>query len=374
MVQNSMNSIKTKALIIAPKREVYFKEIKIEQKDLSEVEMNWEISSVCNSERRRFRLTKSHNDAREFVGGHEAVGSVEEKSYLKKTYALLPHSNCLTRMDKKKCGACASGNENLCTKMKHAGLDNGTPSGFAEKMWVPRNQLFDVSECDQELAPFLEPLACVVRAWKKTKDRVHRMGISVGIVGGGPIGCLHAMYANRLNKDNKIYILESCKKRRLTLLEIFKNFSNIKVVNNTAKIECDMSIMAASNTGAYSATVGITKADGIVILFSGFDELNFQDSTFLPEIIHRNEFMHYANNHSFIGSSGYTANDIILSKKMLIDFDELKKLVTGKVYGLDSKIIKKTNGTSETFDEPVIFRDLKGHLSHHIKIQYYNSA
>ena len=82
---------------------------------------------------------------------HEAVGIInDESSYLSKKYALLPHSNCLTRRDKDKCLACENGYENLCSKMLHAGLDSGTPSGFSDFMFVNKNQLVDVTDINDK--------------------------------------------------------------------------------------------------------------------------------------------------------------------------------------------------------------------------------
>ena len=156
-----MQTLSTKVLIIKPKDKVLISEIFIKQKSSLDVKTKWLVSTVCNSERRRFNLTKSHDDKNAFIGGHEAVGVIESEHNIQKFYALMPHSNCLTRSEKLKCPACLSNNENLCTRMRHAGLDEDTPSGFAKQMFVPKNQLYDISDIDLELAPFLEPLACV---------------------------------------------------------------------------------------------------------------------------------------------------------------------------------------------------------------------
>ena len=51
----------------------------------------------------------------------------------------------------------------------------------------------------------------------------------------------------------------------------------------------------------------------------------------------------------------------------------MKKLVTGKVYGLSSNIINMYDGTTETYEEPVLVKDIKGHYPQHIKIQYFNN-
>ena len=47
-----------KALIIKPKDKVSIEEISIKPKRESDVLVKWDISSVCNSERRRFNFNK----------------------------------------------------------------------------------------------------------------------------------------------------------------------------------------------------------------------------------------------------------------------------------------------------------------------------
>ena len=83
-----METLTTEALIIKPKDSVFIKDISIDKKDFFEVKTTWTVSSVCNSERRRFNLTKSHADSNAFVGGHEAVGVIEGEHYLEKSYGM----------------------------------------------------------------------------------------------------------------------------------------------------------------------------------------------------------------------------------------------------------------------------------------------
>jgi len=368
-----METLTTEALIIKPKDSVFIKDISIDKKDSFEVKTTWTVSSVCNSERRRFNLTKSHTDSNAFVGGHEAVGVIDGEHYLEKSYALLPHSNCLTRNEKIKCPACHNNSENLCGHMRHAGLDENTPSGFVKQMFVPKSQLYDVSEIDLEIAPFLEPLSCVIRSWEKISFDYTSGVNEINIVGGGPIGCLHALYVNKINKKNKINIIEKNVVRRSVLKNIFMDVKNIRIIDGDSETLSDVSVMAASDNDAYKTTVSLTKKEGTIILFSGFDDLSFIDNNFLPEIIHRNEFIHYTSNFVFVGSSGYAKQDILKAKMHLLDFHILKKLVTGKVYGLNSNIINMYDGTTEAYEEPVLIKDIKGHYPQHIKIQYFNN-
>ena len=366
--------IKIKALLITPKDKVFFKNIDLSSKKDSDVIVKWHISSVCNSERRRYNLTKSKDDKESFIGGHEVIGSIIEENYPRRTYALLPHSNCLTRNENNLCISCENGNENLCLSMRHAGLDNGEPSGFSDMMSLTRSQLLEVSELDLHLAPFLEPLSCVIRSWRISKINISSLINNIGIIGGGPIGCLHAFYVNKINNKTKITIVESNASRVNVLKEVFKGYDNVVIKDNSIDEKFDVTVMAASSSSAFNESIRLLKPKGKCILFSGFNTTTYKEDNYLPEIIHRNEFTHFANNKILIGSSGYTEKDLLLSKSALLDFEDCKNIVTGKVYGLDSNEIHKNNGVIEKYDEPILVKDIKGDFyESHIKIQYFNN-
>ena len=369
-----MSHITTLGLFIAPQADLSFQNIKIFKHQETDIEVDWKISAVCNSERRRFNLTKSHHDRQAFVGGHEAVGVMPLSGGNQACFVLLPHSNCVTRNELDKCPACLNNSENLCSRMRHAGLDENTPSGFTHKMIVPESQLYEVTNIDVHFAVFLEPLACVIHSWDKVSFDYKTGKNVINIIGGGPIGCLHALLLNKVNSQNRINIFENNVKRLNTLKTIFAAYKNISIHNNYIDELADVSVMAASNSSAYECSCNLTKENGSVLLFSGFDDIDFQDDNFLPEIIHRHEFIHYAKNRIFIGSSGYKREDIKRSEKFLTDFKELKSLITGKVYGLDSSEIELPDGTKCSYNQPVLIEDIKGRLYEHIKIQYYNNS
>tara|TARA_Y100000591_G_C21852320_1_gene712507 strand:+ start:3453 stop:4565 length:1113 start_codon:yes stop_codon:yes gene_type:complete len=365
-----MKTLNVRALQIEPLNDVKFIDLELSSTNVLEDTVVWETSSVCNSERRRFSLTKSHDDKEPFIGGHEAVGYIESDVYIKRRYALLPHSNCVTRGDSSKCKFCSEGKENLCERMEHAGLDKGTPSGFCEKNFVQKSQLFDVTEIDPFIAPFLEPLSCVIRSWSLSGVDLKNGVQNINIVGGGPIGCLHAFYINKINNLNQISIIESSEERRSVLKDIFNDYSNIKILSDSYLNTSPVSVMAASSSSSFLKAKELTEEDGVLILFSGFDQNDFKENNFIPEIIHRNEFKFYEGNIYLTGSSGYTKEDLIRSKLELLNFDECKNIITGVVHGLESKEIIRYDGVVEKFDNPVLVHDIRGDLSNHIKIQY----
>jgi L-iditol 2-dehydrogenase len=97
------------------------------------------------------------------------------------------------------CGAChhcRRGSESMCAAFKSSNLD---PGGFAEYVRIPaanvRHATFRVPpEVSDETASFVEPLACCLRA-------VRRSGVVAGdtavVVGLGSIGCLFVQLLRR---------------------------------------------------------------------------------------------------------------------------------------------------------------------------------
>lgn len=361
-------TIVTNALVIYPKKKIKFEDIEITKRFEDEVLVDWKIAGLCNSERRRLHLQKTHDDNAPFVGGHEVVGTLRKGGLAEQRFVLMPHDNCITREDTELCDECRRGYENLCLRMNHAGLTAGAPGGFSHSMYVRSNQLFEVTGLSYDISAFLEPFACVIRGWIKLAQEIEG---TIGIVGGGPIGMLHALYVNLVNPEANIYLIEQSKKRREALKKAIGSGTRISIVEPDYKVECEISVMAASETSAFDKSVEITKTGGKVLLFSGFNDLDLSKYSFNPETIHRKEFTFYADEKIFVGSSGYTKDNLRTSRALLSTFNDCKKIITGTVYGMSSKDIHLSDGTIESYDEPVLIKDLREELSHHIKLQYY---
>jgi L-iditol 2-dehydrogenase len=85
------------------------------------------------------------------------------------------------------CRRCRRGHETLCERFKATGLD---PGGFAEQVRVPADlvdELLAFDGLDAERATFVEPLACVLRAFERCGLRP---GDSLLVVGCGTSGLL----------------------------------------------------------------------------------------------------------------------------------------------------------------------------------------
>ena len=352
----------SKSLVINPlENKLLFEDRTIKSKSNKKL-VKWSVGSVCASERRRFNKQKSHSDLSPFVAGHESVGRIEGEESL---YILLPHSNCITRGDKTQCSSCATGEYNLCKCMNHAGLASSEPGGLSQYANVAKSQLLKCEDLKPEYAVFTEPLACVIRSWKKTEECSKK---KIGVIGAGPIGCLHFLYGKIKEPDSEFYIFEEDEARVKTFEKVFSDFD---YVMNADVSNLDFTIMANSVSKGFEKSKEILRKDGALVLFSGFNEVNYNSEGFFPEFIHREEFNFYDDHIFLFGSSGYQRDDLEDSMKTLKDNPQFQKIITGKVYGIDSRKLESTYSKDEICKNPVLIEDISGNLSHHIKIQYF---
>jgi L-iditol 2-dehydrogenase len=85
------------------------------------------------------------------------------------------------------CRRCRRGHETLCERFRETALD---PGGFAERVRVPADlapELLALDGIDEERGTFIEPLACVLRAFDRCRLRA---GDSLLVVGAGASGLL----------------------------------------------------------------------------------------------------------------------------------------------------------------------------------------
>lgn len=125
------------------------------------------------------------------VLGHEVVGQVVEVGAGVRRFApgdrlvVAHHVPCFH------CHYCRHGSPSMCRHFKRVNLD---PGGFAELVRVPAPNVEHAAfrlpaEMSEESASFTEPLACCLRAAKRSRVAA---GDTALVVGLGSIGCLLA--------------------------------------------------------------------------------------------------------------------------------------------------------------------------------------
>jgi L-iditol 2-dehydrogenase len=136
------------------------------------------------------KLAKAQ-DARGTSLGHELAGVVREVGPGATRFAPGDRVMVAHHVPCEACWACRHGNHSMCPQFKATNID---PCGFAELIRIPRLHVERVTiplppEMPFEVAAFTEPLACAVRAVKRSQTLA---GDRIGVVGGGAMGLLIA--------------------------------------------------------------------------------------------------------------------------------------------------------------------------------------
>jgi L-iditol 2-dehydrogenase len=117
----------------------------------------------------------------ELTGVVEAVGTGVTSVTAGDRVVIHHHAPC------GECRRCRRGHETLCERFRETALD---PGGFAERVRVPADlaaELLVLNGVDAERGTFVEPLACVLRAFDRCRLRA---GDSLLVVGAGTSGLL----------------------------------------------------------------------------------------------------------------------------------------------------------------------------------------
>jgi L-iditol 2-dehydrogenase len=130
------------------------------------------------------------------VFGHEVVGEVTRLGAGVSGYAVGDRVVAAHHVPCGACHYCRRGSESMCAAFKASNLD---PGGFAEYVRIPepnvRHAMFRVPpQVGDVAASFVEPLACCVRAVRRTGIRP---GDTAVVVGLGSIGCLFVQLLKR---------------------------------------------------------------------------------------------------------------------------------------------------------------------------------
>lgn len=185
-----------------------FKNIAIQEREQphpsdDEVVVQVAYSGVCGSDVHAFL---AHHPAVKppLILGHEFSGRVVEIERNAKTELAIgdpvvvqPYTSC------GRCELCRQGRDNVCADIRIFGIH--TDGCFAEYVTAPINRTHKIpKEVDLKLAALTEPLAVAVHDVRKSGFKV---GQSVFIIGGGPIGMLIALVA-RLGGASSIVLSE----------------------------------------------------------------------------------------------------------------------------------------------------------------------
>ncbi|MHB8118767.1 MAG: alcohol dehydrogenase catalytic domain-containing protein [Methanothrix sp.] len=224
------------------------------------------------------------------VLGHEMVGRIVEidaNSRLAESelVQVWPGIAC------EKCRSCLCGADNRCQSIKIMGFN--CDGGFAELLALPEQNLSGgvnllPGNVDPALVALAEPLACCINGQEQASVC---QGDRVLILGGGPIGALHALLAE-LHGAEKVIVAERLP-GRIRLLERHTSASVVNPAEESGKTVLAAEIGRAGVDVILTATpevrvdndlLNLLSPGGRVCIFSGTAPGNYEERIDLRSI------------------------------------------------------------------------------------------
>ncbi len=233
-------------------------------------------ASVCASDLRVYRGEKYAKPGvvpgHEFAGQVIALGDGVDSLALGDGVAVYPIIACGG------CDFCRRGLRNRCTARQTLGYDaNG---GLAEQVLLPAQLVAQghavklAGGADWGRAALTEPTACVLNSLESCRFRA---GVSIAILGAGPMGLLHVALARALGAG-EIIVAEPVDVRRAAALEIGASRVcsgdpeelRATVDDATAGAGCDIVVVSVGLDGLTETALQVAGRQSSVNLFAGF--------------------------------------------------------------------------------------------------------
>ncbi len=208
----------------------------------------------------------------EFAGTVSAVGAGVRNFEVGARVVAANSAPCNT------CFYCLIHQPNLCERLDEGIIGFTWPGAYAEYVRIPerivRQNTFQIpDDTPLENVASLEPLACVVHGW----DIINAQPAgTVVIIGGGPIGLLHAQLA-RLHGAKQVVLCDVVSERLLeaeklrvdeTVNSASENLVE-RVLSLTDGRGADIVVEAVGRRETWESTTELVRKGGTVLLFGG---------------------------------------------------------------------------------------------------------
>jgi len=174
--------------------------------------------------------------------------------------AVYPLSGCGS------CQFCSNDQAQLCEQWSLLGVQ--TDGGFAEKVSVPRDQLFDIpDDISWEQSVFIEPFANSINAWEISGAQSKH---SIAVIGAGSLGLGLVALANQSASCHRIHVSEPSLARKAAA----QSLGATETSNQLNKVY-DVVFDTVGSTATRNQAIQATQKGGACV-FLGFEtaELN----------------------------------------------------------------------------------------------------
>ena len=228
--------------------------------------------------------------------GHELVGHISHVGSQVEGFAVGERITLATTLACSDCPTCDLGLGNMCPDATPISYD--FDGGFSERLAVPPmaiaggNVIKVPDSVPDDAAALSEPLSCVLNALRLANLRA---GDTVLIVGGGPLGALHAEAAKALGAREVMIVQRS--EPRLSLL---RSLGDVRVIDGaledvmfvvqdrTQGLGADLVSVCAPTREAQEGAIHFARKGGTVSLFASLPK-DTPDITLDSRVVHYSE-------------------------------------------------------------------------------------
>lgn len=307
-----------KAVVYCDKEEIRYMDIPQPVISEGEVLVKIAYAGICGSD--LFIYSGMHPRAKApLIMGHEFTGVIAElpKGY-QGEFAVGDKITINPLLSCHVCTPCQTGNTHVCTKLGLTGID--TNGGFAEFAKVPLDQLVKLpAGINMEHGAVVEPVAVAVHAIRRSELKI---GDTVLVIGGGPIGVLVALVARHAGAE-KILVIEPNEFRRKVITELgfaaLPEADHETIMQFTNGDGADIVYEVAGVQPAIDAAIKYCKIRGQVVIVSSFKKPVYTD-------LLRVNFAEL----NIIGIRVYTKKDFAAAVDLVEKYPEFAKVITHK--------------------------------------------
>ena len=314
-----------RALIFERAGEIRVGEVADRAPEAGEAVLEVRAASVCASDLRVYRGEKYAMagvvPGHEFAGTIVAVGDGVEMVELGADVAVYPIISCGG------CAFCRRGLRNRCSNRQTLGYDQN--GGLAERVLLPAalvsqgHAVAMAPGADFERAALTEPTACVLNSLESCRFRA---GVSVAIIGAGPMGLLHVVLARALGAG-AIVVAEPVESRRAAAeavgadLVVDGHPDSLKAaVDEATRGEgADIVIVSVGLDGLTEMALNVAGRQSSVNLFAGFPP----ESSALVDV----NALHYQE-VSLTGTQNATPDQFRRTAAMIPSLEGLNRIVS----------------------------------------------
>ena len=260
------------------------------------------------------------------VIGHELIGHISHVGSQVRGFAVGERITLATTLACGNCPYCALGLGNLCPNAKPISYD--FDGGFADRLAIPPlalaggNVIKVPDSVPDEAAALSEPLSCVINAQELAGVKA---GARILIIGGGPLGALHALVAKAAGAQEVMIVQRSEPRlsllRRLDVTVIDGAHEDVLSVvkERTAGLGADVVIVGAPTREAQEGSLCFARKGGAISLFASLPK-DASDITLDSRAVHYGELR-------IVGASDSRPEHVAKAVQLLAD----GKMDTGPV-------------------------------------------